>query len=780
MAMEDLLRIAQRTEDLPDQTLAQIAAADSGIESVIAASEMKARNDLRQEAQAMQSQAQPPVVQQLINMAMRQPAPPMGAVMPPQMQQPMPSQMPPQAAMPQPMPQDMQQPMPPQMAPDVNQLAQQLGIPAMNVGGLIRRFQSGSRGTIGNLQQFYMDQLGYDPRGDFSNVYVPGGFDLSNLYEIEQGILKNQEEIDPEFAAQIEAAVQEADKGIRDKNIARTYGRAFATGDPLAPTSGPISALSGILRQFIPSTAEPYGAEETAFLAEERQAALEAARQKAVDKARADKQRQLLSQLPQGSIQQLMTVGGDKVSAFVPSGSKTLTLPSSFALYTPPAPKKTIDQLQQLPVLQSGTQDATDPDTTAPVSQNNQTSGVMVNQRGGTTIGPDANTATTLAFQPYRLDAPKVGVPTPSDFNAPMQSIVGQEQDNKIFDSIEVKQRELEAERLAQLVAREKELADSVTQRQQKLEELEGELPTRENIKDRIKEQTRLGMATAFFNAAGTGSPDFLTALSRGFAGATDVMGKMTGQEQKELYQFAMDNYNRESQKANRDYVRRQDLTKQINDVKSAQITRRANQRTNDLQLRKMQNENYWKAQQINLDRQRLAFEAGDKNAQRYFESQKLSQEALEQFRSDLITVNRNRQDALDNVVNIPELQRAAPDQYELFIDIDNNFAAMFNLGAQINENKGIRRISKRLVEEYQDLDPALSEAERRGTALSNLVEKLDEEEKIGDLKLLEKYRRDLFDLNVGDAEQRENSLKAFYQKYPYLDPKNLLYSVQR
>ena len=39
---------------------------------------------------------------------------------------------------------------------------------------------------------------------------------LSNLYEIEQGIFKNQEEIDPEFAAQIEAGVQEADKGIRD------------------------------------------------------------------------------------------------------------------------------------------------------------------------------------------------------------------------------------------------------------------------------------------------------------------------------------------------------------------------------------------------------------------------------------------------------------------------------------------------------------------------------------------------------------------------------------
>ena len=768
MAMEDLLRIAQRTEDLPDQTLAQIAAADSGIESVIAASEMKARNDLRQEAQVMQSQAQPPVVQQLINMAMRQPAPPMGAVMPPQMQQPMPSQMPPQAAMPQAMPQDMQQSMPPQMAPDVNQLAQQLGIPAMNVGGLIRRFQSGSSGTIGNLQQFYMDQLGYDPRGDFSNVYVPSGFDLSNLYEIEQEILKTDEgAFDTEFAPQIEAAVQAANfpfASMPDRLVGYD-------------TSGPMGFLSSLFPR--PVRAKATDVDDTVISAQQQ--AIEKARAEALEKARVDKRRQLLSRLPQGRIQQLMTVGGDKVSGFVPAGSKTLTLPSSFALYTPPAPTKTIDQLKQLAVLQSGPQDATDRDTTVPVSPNNQTSGVMVNPRGGLTIGPDSTIATSTAMQPFTATIPSIVVPPAlNNPNAPMQGRAGQEQDYKIFNSIEVKQRELEAERLSQLVAREKELADSVTQRQQKLEELEGELPTRENIKDRIKEQTRLGMATAFFNAAGTGSPDFLTALSRGFAGATDVMGKMTGQEQKELYQFAMDNYNRESQKANRDYVRRQDLTKQINDVKSAQITRRANQRANDLQLRKMQSEDYWKAQQISLDRQTLGFNVQKENVKNLLEQQKISKEALETFRSDLITVNRNRQDALDNVVNIPELQRATPDQYELFIDIDNNFAPQFNLGAQINENKGIRRVSKRLVEEYQDLDSALPEDKRRGTALANLVAKLDEEQKIGDLKLLGKYQQELFNLNVGDAEQRENSLKAFYQKYPYLDPKNLLYAVQR
>jgi hypothetical protein len=145
MAMEDLLRIAERTEDLPDQALAEIAASNSGIESVIAASEIKARADIREGAQQAPQQAQPPVVDQLINMAMRQPAPPMGAPMPPQMQQPMGQPMPPQMGMQQPMP----QPVPPQMAPDMAQLAQQMGVPAMNTGGLIRRFQAGTQGTIG-------------------------------------------------------------------------------------------------------------------------------------------------------------------------------------------------------------------------------------------------------------------------------------------------------------------------------------------------------------------------------------------------------------------------------------------------------------------------------------------------------------------------------------------------------------------------------------------------------------------------------------------------------
>ena len=201
MAMEDLLRIAERTEDLPDQALAQIAASGGGIESVIAASEMKARNDIRQDAQMMQQQAQPPVVDQLINMAMRQPMPPMGAPMPPQMQQPMGQPMPPQMGMQQPVPQPAPQPTPPQMAPDMAQLAQQMGVPAMNTGGLIRRFQTGTQGTVGpsNLDLFLaqLQAEGIDPLSvsdEFTGLAIDSPDLIGRSFEGTFGGTKSQQQ----------------------------------------------------------------------------------------------------------------------------------------------------------------------------------------------------------------------------------------------------------------------------------------------------------------------------------------------------------------------------------------------------------------------------------------------------------------------------------------------------------------------------------------------------------------------------------------------------------
>jgi len=58
-----------------------------------------------------------------------------------------------------------------------------------------------------------------------------------------------------------------------------------------------------------------------------------------------------------------------------------------------------------------------------------------------------------------------------------------------------------------------RELGDEIDQYMLDLDDLEGEIPDRESIKKRIKTQTKLGLAQAFFNAAEKGSPDFITHL---------------------------------------------------------------------------------------------------------------------------------------------------------------------------------------------------------------------------------------------------------------------------
>ena len=89
MAMEQLLKIAERTEAMPDDMLAQVASQGDSMDSLLAATEMKAREDIRQDAQQQQMQPQPPVIEQLLQRAMPQ-----------QMPQQLPQQMPQQISQP--------------------------------------------------------------------------------------------------------------------------------------------------------------------------------------------------------------------------------------------------------------------------------------------------------------------------------------------------------------------------------------------------------------------------------------------------------------------------------------------------------------------------------------------------------------------------------------------------------------------------------------------------------------------------------------------------------
>ena len=208
MAMEDLLRIADRTEGLPDQALAQLTQA-GGIEGVIAASEMKARNDIRQEASAMQNMPQPPVINQLLATAMRptMPAGPMAqGPMQPQMRQPMPNPM---------MTLQSMRPAP---------------IPIAKVGGLVRRFQTG-----GNLSNFFsqLEDAGVteDQYRSLSPVQqeqlVQSINDRTALQQFGMGALQSG-------AAAVDAAmlVPRVAGNVAQQAIFSRFGRALGLADP--------------------------------------------------------------------------------------------------------------------------------------------------------------------------------------------------------------------------------------------------------------------------------------------------------------------------------------------------------------------------------------------------------------------------------------------------------------------------------------------------------------------------------------------------------------------
>ena len=124
---------------------------------------------------------------------------------------------------------------------------------------------------------------------------------------------------------------------------------------------------------------------------------------------------------------------------------------------------------------------------------------------------------------------------------------------------------------------RMQEYNDDIDKYMSELDELEKDIPDRKSIKDRFKKQIDYGLANAFFRAAEKGSPDFMTAMAGSMAGASEVMNKMTGQEQKELYKHATDAFTRKASRANASFKQRTELGKQIKDRAATTATTRTN-----------------------------------------------------------------------------------------------------------------------------------------------------------------------------------------------------------
>ena len=285
----------------------------------------------------------------------------------------------------------------------------------------------------------------------------------------------------------------------------------------------------------------------------------------------------------------------------------------------------------------------------------------------------------------------------------------------------------------------------------EKMKTLEGDLPTRENIKDRIKEQTKLGMAKAFFDAAGSGSPDFLTALAQGMGGAAGVMNKMTGAEQKELHQHALQMFQLEREKANTANARQEKALTRLQAARQYEQTRQIADR-----------DNYVKLLQFQRDYNKDQFEINKANAD-YRES---FRDALAQSQKDFDTQTNLH-------TNTDQQFIADADQLDMKIAVDS-FGRRGVPAAQRLERKAVKTLIQDMNAEAQKLTDEqrqLPLAQQESIIAANLKTRYEEDKLVGLEAALDqhgKYLRSVF--GSRGTDRYDSALEQYLQEFPHLN----------
>ena len=657
MAMEDLLRIADRTEGLPDQALAQLTQA-GGIEGVIAASEMKARNDIRQEASAMQNMPQPPVINQLLATAMRptMPAGPMAQV-------------------------PMQQPMPDPMM--TLQSMQPAPMPMAKVGGLVRRFQTG-----GNLSDFFsqLEDAGVteDQYRSMSPVQqeqlVQSINDRTALQQFGMGALQSG-------AAAVDAAMlaPRVAGNVAQQAIFSRFGRALGLSDP-----GDTASLT------------PFDASQRAV---------------------ADMRAGLPPVLTRPSLNVPM-------SGTVTSGQQPSAVTSA----------------QPSTTVSSGAINQSSQASTTP--QN-----VPDDQTGGVKLPPGYNAAMQFA-----MDIPAFGGALRSNPQNLMASVnaLANMASGGTSDTLKSTATGINNQMFSDLIAREKQYKTEVDNSLNKLKDLEAELPSKENIKDRIKKQTDLGVASAFFNAAGNATPSFIETISRGLAGASNVMNKFSGQEQKELYQYAIDAYGREKDKANTAYQRQQDNLKRINDARTLEATYATAASKNATSLANKQMDLYFQAITKGLDIDE--FEAEQKN----------------QFRDDVRAAIKDFNTTASGFTDINQRLGIDEEQARIRLAV-GGYEQMYVPEARRLVDNSIKEIIPRLAsieKSIREDNPTLSNNDVARQVSAQIYKDFRDNNELGHEAVLNKYGAELGAIARARPEDKAELLRQFKERYRWIDEK--------
>jgi len=521
MALENLVRLAERISSLPDEALAQIAQTE-GIEPVIAASELKNRQDIRAEA-AAQPQQNPSVVEQLIQRAMGQQQQPQGMPQQGMQQQGMPQQMPPQ------MPPQGPPQMPPQMPPQ--------GPPMASMGGLLRRFATGDL-VPSPFEEDFFETYGVTPED------AAGGPMSSEA--LEQMRSAYEEEWNKPLPGAYNLALQSAPVTTTEYDVSQVtpeYG-----GQQGVPGYGGMPPGRPTLRQL-----QPVEREEIANQAEQQAKRAAATKRIREMKFEGDKQmvpgrmEERYSPTERGKVERTFIEAGDPSGGLAPRERDPL-IPITDASIGPSGGG------------QAQADDKTTDKKTPPPQQ------AEYQRRVG--IIPDQS----LYHMSRRGDLLRTaGAQFLANANQDLISL-GRVSDPHSTE-LSKKLSKLDADDMKRMQG----YNDEIDKYLGELDELEKDIPDRQSIKDRFKKQIDYGLAQAFFSAAEKGSPDFMTAMAGSMAGASEVMNKMTGQEQKELYKHATDAFTRKASRANASFKQRTELGKQIKDRAATTATTRTN-----------------------------------------------------------------------------------------------------------------------------------------------------------------------------------------------------------
>ena len=320
---------------------------------------------------------------------------------------------------------------------------------------------------------------------------------------------------------------------------------------------------------------------------------------------------------------------------------------------------------------------------------------------------------------------------------------------------------------MEQLTAQEKESGDRLQGHLDRMKALEKDFPSKENIKKRLKEQTNYGVAAAFFNAAGSKSPDFLTALSQGFGGAAGVMQKMTGQEQKEMYKHAMDAYSREQQKANTQFKLDKNRSDEIYREKTLLQTTENNLNTLKLNYANKMDTERWKK----ID---MLHKLG-KDAQ---ETQKLNAEQINLARDDRRDAIKDWSKTVNDYDDMSKSMEILPKQAKLSLALETGYAELYVPGAQMAVNQGLKDLVKDLSKVDKQLrtqaNPILDDMQRSAEAFRILDKEYMEggaskKEMIGSRQLMRKFGPELAE--IANSQNPNLALKQLIKRYPYLDP---------